>query len=241
MEGYFTSLSGEKSSTTNLEYLAARLAYSSFSQSSFTCQNNHFKADNKGYLTAMRFDLSDIHQPDVLSKAYYKFKLGVKGFITILHIYAVIPSVDDFKYIEQCRYGDFRSGLHYGPVVWKLEVMQDSQRDVTTPDLKKIIEPILQSHDAKYNYTLVLVFEWKEFLVGNEVKNYKHVFEGHMRLEYKNKQPGMTYIFKFFFLYRAIGEEVRLVITPRIVLMVVRPYVKKPSLLGNVCKKGRKE
>ena len=150
-----------------------------------------FQADVKGSLTAMQFELKDINKPTTLSKAFYKFKIGVTGFTAILHVYSVIDPVGGAQYIEQCRYAHFRTGLHFGPIVWRLEVMTSAQKNVATPDLKEIILPILRSSDITTNQNLYLVFEWKEFIVGDLVKNYQHSFETHMHLEYKEKQPGM--------------------------------------------------
>ena len=146
----------------------------------------------KGILIAMQFDLTDMNRPATLSKAYYTFSIGTIGVVAMINIYAVIDPVGGSDFISKCRYAHFRNGLHFGPIIWKIEALTNAQKTVVTPDLKEIITPILRSSDATINQNLYLVFEWKEFIVGSGVRRGLQSYTTYMRLEYKEKQPGKT-------------------------------------------------
>lgn len=176
-----------------LRHLAVLENYSTYIRATDECRKSQFYGSLKGTITGMRIRIEDSNRPKIIKKAYYAFMFGyVPKVSVIMHIYAVIPPGNSNHYVNQCKFANFRNGVHFGPVVWKLVVKEQSQVNVATPDLKEIITPVLQSKDKSFSTNVYLVFEWKEFQLGQLVKNYNHVMADHFVIEYEDKQTGMT-------------------------------------------------
>lgn len=184
----FGKISGEKVSIATLTSLAPKYSWATYVRKTGVCSANKFYGNLEGTITAIRFGLDALNRPKILQKAYYGLKFTyTAAFSAVLHIYAVIPSTET-NYILSCKYAHFRSGLHFGPVIWQLTVMHSGEENVVTPDLKEILLPILRSEDPAVHSMVYLVFEWKEFLIGNQSPN--GALNNYLHLLYRDKEPG---------------------------------------------------
>ena len=105
----------------------------------------------------------------ILVKTLFSFLLILSAGAVIANIYAVLPlSKYGANFLSRCKFVTFRNNMYYGPIEWKTGPWATSS-EVSTPDLKELITPILRSDDATINKRLYLLFEWKEFTIRSSL------------------------------------------------------------------------
>lgn len=63
------------------------------------------------------------------------------------------------NYLASCRYNNFSQDLNYGPILWTIDSWTSGQF-YSTPDLVKIITPMLDRGTLNWRKYFYIVFQW---------------------------------------------------------------------------------